>query len=96
MQQGGNRKESGRKEKNASSIIIKRRHAENEASGQVKNQAENHQTPIEATEDDPNETLRPNPFPESEPATDVEEGDVTKATKSESETIAYEQSEEEE
>ena len=63
---------------------------------EIKSQGEQDQTPTEATEDDPNKTLYPNPFPESEQATDVKEGEVTEATKSESETIAYEQSEEEE
>ena len=40
--------------------------------------------------------LYPNRILESEQATDVEEGEVTEATKSESETIACELSEEEE
>ena len=50
----------------------------------------------EATEDDPNGTLYPNPSSESEQATDLEVGEVTEATKSEAETIAFEHSEEEE
>ena len=40
--------------------------------------------------------LYPNTIPEPEQTTEFEEGEVTEATKSESETIAYDQSEEEE
>ena len=44
--------------------------------------------------DHPNETLYPNPIPQPELITNVEEEEVTDETKSEWETIAYEQSEE--
>ena len=98
MQQSDDWKESGRKEKDSTSIIIvkRRRKCRNEIGGEVRSQAENAQTSTEATEDDPNEMLYPNPIPKTEQVTDVEEGEVTEATKSESETIAHEQSEEEE
>ena len=56
-------------------------------------QVENDQTQTEVIEDDP---LYPNPILEPEQTTEVEEGKVTEATNSESVTIAYEQSEEEE
>ena len=98
MQQSGDWKKSGRKEQDSTSIIMvkRRRRCQNEIGAEVRSQAEKDQTSTEATEDDPNEMLYANPIPESEQVTDVEEGEVTEETKSESETIAYEQSEEEE
>ena len=96
MQQSGNRKEN---RKSATSIIfIKRENAEHETSGEARSQVEKDQSPSDVTEDDPNETLYHNPINVSEQPSDVEEGEVTEATKSESETFAYpnEQSEEEE
>ena len=80
----------------ASSSSSEEEDAKNEASGEARSQVEKDQTPTEATVDDPKETLYHNPVPESEQATDVEEAEVTEATKSELETIAFEQSEEDE
>ena len=69
--------------------------AEMEMGGEVSasSQAEKDQTQRELREEDP---LYPNPILEPEQNTEAEEGEFTEATKSESETIAYEQSEEEE
>ena len=66
-----------------------------EKSGEVSasSQAEKHQTQTEVIEED---LLYPNPILEPEQNTKAEEGEVTEPTKSKSETIAYEQSEEEE
>ena len=68
---------------------------ENELSGEASNFGEKEKTITEVIEDDPNEILFPISIAESGQATEVEEGEVTDATRSELETFVYEQSEEE-
>ena len=69
--------------------------AEKEMCGEVSasSQAEKGQTQTEVIEEDP---LYPNPILEPEQNTETEEREVTEATKYESETIAYDQPQEEE
>ena len=59
---------------------------ENETSGEASSSGEKEKTITEVIGDDPNEILYPNLIEESWQATEVEEGEVSEATKSESET----------
>ena len=77
----------------ASSSSSEEKNVEIETGGEASCQVEKTQT--EVIEDDSHEMLYQNPTLESEQATDVEGEEVTEATKSESETIAQEQSKEE-